>query len=92
MALWFRAELYNSHHCFLTYLQWLKLHFLPLNSSYCRLKTPVFLTIFLVKFVFRVGFGRTKGDNFVICLDCLTRCVSLTKLTTYDEVRKLVIA
>ena len=28
----------------------------------------MFLTIFLVKFVFRVGFGRAKGDSFVLLL------------------------
>lgn len=56
MALWFRAPLYHSQHCLLTYLQWgVKDTLLfPMNSSFCRLKAPVFLTISLVKFLFRV--------------------------------------
>jgi len=31
-------------------------------------KPPLFLTISLGKFVFRVGFGRAKGDSFVLSL------------------------
>ena len=68
MALWFRAPFYHSHHCLLTYLQWgvKDTLFFPMNSSFCRLKAPVFLTISLVKFLFRVGFSRPKCHSFVL--------------------------
>ena len=35
---------------------------------FCSLKTPVFLTVFLWKIVFRVGFGRPKCHSFVLLL------------------------
>ena len=44
-------------HCF---FQWI--------LCFCGLKTPVFLTVFLWKIVFRVGFGRPKCHSFVLLL------------------------
>ena len=93
MALWFRAEFYNSHHCFLTYLQWgvKNTLFFPLNSSFCRLKIHVCFDYFFSEICVSCGFRPRKKETVLFfCLDCLTRCVSLTKkhafVKTYAEI------
>ena len=82
MVLWFRGDFYNSHHCFLTYLQWgvKNTCFFPMNSSFCSPKTPVFLTVFLWKLCFVWVSAAQNVTVLFFCLDCLTCCVSLTKL------------
>ena len=64
MALWFHAHFYNA----LTVGSW---KYIVFSNEFCVFvvsKHLFLLTVFLWKFVFRVGFGRPKCHSFVLLL------------------------
>ena len=83
MALWFRAHFYNAHHCFLTYLQWgvENTLFFPMNSVVFVVSKHLFFWLsFYGKLCFVWVSAAQNVTVLFFCLQCLTRCVSLTKL------------